>query len=363
MTTTLQLLGPPTLHVDAEARRMPHTRPALLLLYLAANGGWVGRERLTYLLRPDSPEGAARHYLRNLLNRAKQVPHVAGLEAEARSCRWPVDTDRRRFGLAFEEGRWFEATQLYKGPFLQGIEVEDLPHFQSWLDEQRDLLHRAWRHAALAYAADQESSGRHVSAGVTLKGLLDEDSLDEEALQALVRNTYLAGDRDAALHFADAFVRELRQDLELEPLPATEHLIETVRRDEPIEPVRTKRRHGRRWTDRIERAQNDVSDLVALLQQPSTTLLGVHDDDADAERIVLSTPVPGGRIANLALLEAAEALVAREAFLRARTLVGLLESRGAAEEPSLRPRMEALAATLSEQRIPSGGGARTGPAM
>ncbi len=66
------------------------TKPVLLLSYLALQQTWVARSSLAMLLRPDSPEAAARHYLRLLLNRAKALPWAAALEVEPQRLRFFV---------------------------------------------------------------------------------------------------------------------------------------------------------------------------------------------------------------------------------------------------------------------------------
>ena len=62
------LLGDPRAD-GAAAAPLPADRRGLLLVLLAAEGGWVDRERLATLFWPESDESAAKAALRQLLVR------------------------------------------------------------------------------------------------------------------------------------------------------------------------------------------------------------------------------------------------------------------------------------------------------
>lgn len=250
----LNLLGNPQLvlgpaSATPEVVDLPSTRPTWLLYYLAYYGVWMSRQELAFFFRPDVNERAARRYVRKLIFRAQRFPWLQGLEVKEERLRWRVATDVAAFRAAIKTGAWHRALELYRGELLMGLQTSDALSFEAWLEDERADLFGLWRHAALHYADDLESAGDHAAAERVADGLLKKDALDEMALQRALRNSYLAGSRAQALELAGSFAVRLRRELGVAPRPDTLQLVQAIRDDVALEPVRSTRRVGRRRSD------------------------------------------------------------------------------------------------------------------
>lgn len=343
MRTTLRLLGTPALEVGPDRHPLPATRPGWLLAYLGARGGWVTRSQLAYLFRADSPESVARHYVRNLLNRARRLPHVSGLAIEPTRCRWEIDTDMGRFQRAIRTKNWFEALSCYQGRFLDGLMPVDAPVFENWLQATRDELHADWRHATLQYAADQESSARHDVAAWALGTFLEHDSLDEDVLQAYLRNAYLAGNREQALAAAGRYVAEIAQEMDLAPLPETLELIRDIRHGDEVQPVDHPRSHARRWTDALGEEHGELQTLIALLKDPRNRLQTTFPSKRGAdETVIISRQVDQSGVVQAAIVDLAESLLVEGHHTRAVELMVLVMSQVSRDDSLLIERVDRI---------------------
>jgi predicted ATPase/DNA-binding SARP family transcriptional activator len=225
----LQLLGEAQAKVGSRSLPFLADQRYQLLAYLAYHGDWVGRERLVYLFWPDSPSGAAHRNLRRLLSRVQDLKWLEGLEVDARRLRWPIATDVAAFNRAYEAARWEEALSLYRGPLLQGLDTGKATEFTSWLEREREHLHRGWRIALLKRAEALEDMGLHLEAAVLLKALLEGDELDEEALKLYMTAAHHAGGREQALRAYRDFAERLRQELDLAPTSELEALAQAIK--------------------------------------------------------------------------------------------------------------------------------------
>jgi DNA-binding SARP family transcriptional activator len=338
----LTLFATPIIDYQGESYELPVTKPAWLLFYLASRRTWIHRDELVGLFRPDTPEELARHYLRNLLNRAQRLPGVRGLELESKRCRWLVATDVAQFRAAIEAQHWLEAINLYKGPLLADLNCPDMPLLESWLDGERTELQLAWQKACLYYAADMESSDRYLEAVTILERLLRHDNLNEEALQHYMRSAYLAGQRELALKAAARFSQELHDELGMTPLTETLELTEKIRHSEPITKSVNTRRRGRRWTDYAKYERDNVEDLIALLRHPDHRLMTViSTGNADQKTLVVSRRIVDMSAALYAIVDLAEQLLSEARYHRTAELLILVMSH-MTDDPLLAHRLERL---------------------
>ena len=108
----LCLLDTPHLEFEGQRLEIAPTKPAALMLYLAAQGDWVDRERLAAMFAPDTDESGARHHLRVLLNRAKQLKWVVNLETESTRVRFHIPSDVQAFREAIGARRPSRGNQV-----------------------------------------------------------------------------------------------------------------------------------------------------------------------------------------------------------------------------------------------------------
>lgn len=226
----VQLLG----QFQAGDRTLPADKRGCLLAHLAYDGRWLTRDQVAFLFWPDTDEQSARRNLRQLLSRVKSLPSTETVEIEPTRLRWRVDTDIARFRQAVARREWEEAVALYRGELLAGFAADGADGFGAWLELERENLRSTFRQAVLGAAQQLEAAGASLEAAHRLRPLLDGDELAEDALQAYLRNAYLAGQRDLALAAYRQFSDRLLEELGLEPLPETQQLADTISAAAPL---------------------------------------------------------------------------------------------------------------------------------
>ena len=230
MATFLKLLGPPRAVRDGVEIDIPWQKGTALLLYLACRGDWVGRDELIALVRPDEPESDARRYLRGLLHRIRAFGWADGVEVESDRLRWDVPTDVAAFREA-ASGRGLREAAERRGVLLEGMGAVGIAGLDDWFERERDELRALWRSAALSRSRELAEGGRPGEATPLLEALLDDDPLDEDAVQALLRCARGGTERRRALIAFERFRSALAAEMALEPLQATAELADRLRRD------------------------------------------------------------------------------------------------------------------------------------
>ena len=154
----LRLLGP--IELDVRGRRMPLPRSKktrALLAYLAVTGRPHRRDRLCSLLWDvtDDPRGA----LRWSLSRLRQVlgaeaEHIAAGRDEVTLSAGGMAIDASALARLHQQGfaaldtpTLESAAAMYRGEFLEGLELPDFLDFSAWCIDQREQARR--RHAEL----------------------------------------------------------------------------------------------------------------------------------------------------------------------------------------------------------------------
>lgn len=228
----LRLFDTPHHELDGVRLEIAPTKPAALALFLAVQGDWVARERLMLMFAPDLNESAARHHLRVLLNRTKQLNWVTNLEAQATRLRFVIPSDVKAFREAIGRGDHHEALAWHQKPMLKGFRV-GAPEFEAWCGIEREAFVRAWTDAAQKLARQLLETDPNAAARV-LKTVLEQDDLAEDVLHAYLEAAYLAGNREEAMRTFERFKEKLKIELQLEPLDATMRLAQTIRDAKPL---------------------------------------------------------------------------------------------------------------------------------
>ncbi len=236
-------------------------RIALLALLRAAPDATLPRDRLTALLWPEHPD----HRARRLLNLAVHVLRQAldqhlilstGRELRLRSDL--VNSDVAAFEAACAGGDPAKAVALYSGPFMDGFFLPDAREFEEWQAGERARLDRT--HAAALEALAQQAEARDDTSQAVhwWSRLADKDSLDSRVTLRLMLALEAAGARERALRHALAHEALLREELNAEPTPEFQSLMERLRHhprpvqtaasttEAPRPPART-HKHLRLW--------------------------------------------------------------------------------------------------------------------
>lgn len=229
MPVRLHLLGPPRLEIDGTITELPVDRPASLAYYLLGRGDWVRREELAYLYNPDADETLAFGNLRKLIHRLKQHEWADSLETDQTRLRFSLACDVQDFRRLLVQKQFSQALELYSGTFLEGVSFPDLNGYEAWLELERQDLALSWRNAVLEHARNLESKREFTEAERWLTRLTRADSLDEDAVQALLRVLAATGERARATEVFEHFRSELKRELDAEPLVTTRALADEVR--------------------------------------------------------------------------------------------------------------------------------------
>ncbi|HEX3312476.1 MAG TPA: BTAD domain-containing putative transcriptional regulator, partial [Streptosporangiaceae bacterium] len=190
-----RLLGPVDLRFgERQLPPLDSGRAESLLAYLLLHrDAPQPRQRLAFLLWPDSAEGQAHTNLRKVLhNLRRALPDADHLiEVGSRTLRWrpdaPLWLDVEQFERAAAAGQLEEAVQLYVGELLEG-------RYDEWLADERERLAGLHADVLERLARQQEHDRRWPEAIRSAERLVAHDPLREESHRLLIRLCQASGD-------------------------------------------------------------------------------------------------------------------------------------------------------------------------
>ena len=150
MILRVYLLGPVEIRQGEDPIYIPGHRPLALLTYLLVTGKPHSRQHLTDLLfydGPDDPRAALRWTLSKLRK-------AIGAEF--------IVADRQEIGFNFDSHYWLDVTvfeedgqlDLYRGDFLEGLDVRDALGFEDWVFYNRERLRSVYETALAQWLAE-----------------------------------------------------------------------------------------------------------------------------------------------------------------------------------------------------------------
>jgi adenylate cyclase len=205
---------------------------ALLALLAAAGERGISRDKILAFLWPETETEKATHRLSQLLHalrqevKAEQVFLGRGaLRLNARV----VSTDVGEFRDAVDRGELERAVSLYGGPFLDGFYLSGAVEFERWVDLERAQHAKRFSTVleSLATAASQHGDRRR--AAEWWQRLAETDPLNSRVAVCCLDALGAAGDRAAALQFAQLHEQRLREELDAAPDPAVVAAIQRIR--------------------------------------------------------------------------------------------------------------------------------------
>ncbi|HUQ48946.1 MAG TPA: BTAD domain-containing putative transcriptional regulator [Gemmatimonadaceae bacterium] len=218
-------------HSIAAADRR-HQRRRLALLAVLASAGQRGRSRdqLLLLFWPDSTEKKARHSLDQLvyaIRRSVNDSLFSGIDP-IRLDSAVISTDFAEFETLLANGRAEDAVALYRGPFLDGFFLSNNREFDDWVEAERRRLASGYLDALERLALNAENANDLNAAIRWRQQMVASDPLSTRFAVALAHSLARAGERAAALRFAEQF--ELKAKRELGPgiLPDMKSLILSI---------------------------------------------------------------------------------------------------------------------------------------
>jgi len=238
-TLRIRLLGQFDLHSgDTPLPPLESARAESLLAYLLLHREVPQpRQRLAFLLWPDSTEPQARTNLRHVLhNLRRALPDLDRfVEVTQRTLQWRADAPFWLDVAAFEEAisrakkqaadtglaALREAVELYAGDLLEGC-------YDEWLLGERERLRQRYLEALERLTTLLEARGQHAEAILYAERLLRHDPLHEETCRLLMRLHDARGDRTHALRVYHVCAATLERELGIEPSAPTREAYEAL---------------------------------------------------------------------------------------------------------------------------------------
>jgi len=212
------------------------------------------REKLVGLLWPEYPEESARHNLRQALFNLRLIlgdqdanPPYFLISRDAiqfnRESDYSLDLDKFNYYFLICEDNLSqcleecpthasnleEMVKLYRGDFLQQLNLEDSTEFEGWTLIQRANTQQRVLEAH-GYLTDYYMThGEYRAARQHASRQLELDPWREEAHRQMMKALALDGERSAALAQFDTCKRVLAEELDVEPSAETRELYEQVR--------------------------------------------------------------------------------------------------------------------------------------
>jgi DNA-binding SARP family transcriptional activator len=205
-----------------------------LLLYLACEEGRTfHREDLLAVFWPESDAASARNCLRQSLHFLRtQLGDEALLgcgDQEVGLERGRLVTDVEVFRRALATGSPEAALELYRGDFLSGFHLRDLPPFESWLERRRAEFRSLTVGASKQLAHTAEGLEDICGALHWWKRTAALTPFDESVARRIAALQIHAGNRGEAIEVLTRFAGLLRAELEVEPSEETLALLRCAR--------------------------------------------------------------------------------------------------------------------------------------
>jgi DNA-binding SARP family transcriptional activator len=230
-----RLLG--TMDLRLGAQQLPpldSARAESLLAYLLLHrDAPQPRQRLAFLLWPESTERQAQTNLRKVLHTLRRALPDADrlIEVGPRTLRWhgdaPVELDVEQFERALAEGRFEEAVERYGGELLEG-------RYDEWLLGERERLAALHLEALERLARMHEQNRRWPEAIRYTERLVAQDPLREASHRLLMQLCQASGDRARAVRAYHVCATTLERELGIEPAPETRSLYESLVAAAPV---------------------------------------------------------------------------------------------------------------------------------
>jgi DNA-binding SARP family transcriptional activator/Tfp pilus assembly protein PilF len=297
---SLQIVGD-----DVPISTFESDKARALLIYLAVESPQPHRrDALVALLWPDSSEEKARsNFRQNLYNLRQAIgdaraspPYLFITRQEIQfnpASRHTLDLATFETHLAtvathnhthLEEcdscaARLKQATELYRGKFLQEFFLSDSAEFEEWALLHRESLHRCALQALAHLANYHEKRGEYKDAcGFALRQL-ELEPWWEEAHRQVMRTLAASGERSAALAQYEICRHLLNKELGVEPSAETRDLNEQIARGEPA--VLRREFQPAAWTPPSPLVQltpfigreSELAHLAELLTNPECRLI------------------------------------------------------------------------------------------
>lgn len=242
-----------TLHYDGQpATGFASRKMEALLLYLAYTRHLHAREHLATLFWTDMPAEQGLGNLRVMLTRLRKMfpdllltsrqtvgfmtEHLVWCDAETlRNTTTSLMAQWRHTSrlVPNEITRIERALDLYRGPFLSGLVLNEAEAFHEWMEVEQDALLNSASQLCTMLAAYYEQQRDFERAVRTWQRLLQIDPLEEQAHRQVMFNLWQSGQTGRALEQYSTLRELLQKSLSVEPAAETRTLWEHIQANTP----------------------------------------------------------------------------------------------------------------------------------
>ena len=249
---SLYWLGPPLVEWKGRPNKLETRKAEALLVYLSLNTEKCRRETLaTMFWQESSQQKALANLRRTLASLNASLPGWIEADRETialkRDNKLWVDVDifqRLRFQCKEHNhpaskvcedclANLVKAVELYRGDFLDGLNLSDSPIFDEWQFFQRDGLHQEFAEILQILSSSYAETCQWEQAILYARRWQALDRLQEAACRTLMDLYDRSGQRSAAMHQYEELTRLLSEHMSQAPEEKTRRLYEQIRgRDE-----------------------------------------------------------------------------------------------------------------------------------
>ena len=280
-TLRIYLLGAPQIYVgDTAVTGWPSRAAEAVIAYVVSAENPTPRSKLVDLLWPDSDPKQAQGNLRTILSKIrKQLGDYFIIERQTIAIQpdapiWIDSVELVRTVTADATLKQLTAAaDLYRDSFLAGLDLRNAYPFDEWLAIERERLERIAIIALQNLAAGHLQTGHYIKGETYAQRWLALDQFSEDAMQMLLWLQLRQGRRNAALRQYAAFANLLENELDIEPVGATQAVADRARRVTQLGATNLTPAH----TPFVGRAA-ELGELLTHIRQPEsrlTTLLGM----------------------------------------------------------------------------------------
>lgn len=256
----IRLFGSPSITRDGIPLTFPFKKVEALA-YLLTSPGRHDRRRLAHLLWPDKDEERSLKNLRNALYRLRvTLPKNAVLSKEGRVFLSP---DRVKTELEFMENLSSlpERDLRRMGqPFLDGFSLDDGEEFNRWTQERRDTLRKRYLDEVISEAQKAGEKGDDARATSLLQNALSAAPWDEEIARELMKSLKRKGNLPKVVATYTEFSKTLRDEMGLDPSPATVDLYRSIFRTMDVPSEET----DERYHIELPRSDRDLLETLSV---------------------------------------------------------------------------------------------------
>lgn len=218
---------------ESIASKIPKRLQSLLAYLILHRGTPQARQRLAFLLWPDSSEKQARTNLRRSLHTLRQVfaETETFIAIETKSLQWRLETTCEIDIAVFEHtlhtpsassSEALEAAiHLYNGPLLPNC-------YDEWIEPERERLHQLYLQAHTDLIRALQAQQHHHKVIRYAQQLIRLDPLSETTYALLMESFAASGDRNQAMQTYHHCMTTLQEELGLDPSPTLQELYQRL---------------------------------------------------------------------------------------------------------------------------------------